>query len=77
MSKLPSVSGCEGAQAPGKVGLYLRRQESSHRILRRDKLFAQVIVPGHRELDRGMLRAIIRHAGPSVKEFLDLLKAAR
>jgi hypothetical protein len=32
-----------------------------------------VVIPDHRELDRGTLRAIIRHAGLSVDEFLKLL----
>jgi hypothetical protein len=32
-----------------------------------------VVIPDHRELDRGTLRAIIRHAGFSVDEFLELL----
>jgi len=30
-------------------------------------------VPDHRELDRGTLRALIRDAGLSVQEFLELL----
>jgi predicted RNA binding protein YcfA (HicA-like mRNA interferase family) len=38
-------------------------------ILRRGDPFAQVVVPDHRELDRGTLRAIIRQAGLSVDEF--------
>jgi len=42
-------------------------------ILRRDDPFAQVVVPDHRELDRGTLRAIIRQAGLSVDEFCALL----
>jgi hypothetical protein len=32
-----------------------------------------VVVPDHRELDRGTLRAIIRRAGP-VEEFVELLQ---
>jgi len=32
-------------------------------ILRRDDPFIQVVVPDHKELDRGTLRAIIRQAG--------------
>lgn len=43
-------------------------------ILRRDKPFAQVVVPDHRVLDRGTLRAIVRHAGLSVDEFVRLLE---
>jgi predicted RNA binding protein YcfA (HicA-like mRNA interferase family) len=42
-------------------------------VLRRDAPFAQVVVPDHRELDRGTLRAIIRQAGLSVTEFAALL----
>ncbi len=33
----------------------------------------QVVVPDHRELDRGTLRAILRHAGTSVEGFERLL----
>ena len=42
-------------------------------ILRRTEPFAQVVVPDHRELDRGTLRAILRQAGLSVAEFAELL----
>ena len=42
-------------------------------VLRRDAPFAQVVVPDHRELDRGTLRAIIRQTGLSVTEFAALL----
>jgi hypothetical protein len=43
-------------------------------ILRRENPFALVVIPDHRELDRGTLRAIIRHVGLSVDEFIRLLK---
>ncbi len=42
-------------------------------ILRRIEPFAQVVVPDHRELDRGTLRGILRLAGLGVDEFLALL----
>ena len=70
MTKLPSVSGRECVRALSRVGFVLRRQEGSHMILRRDSPFAQVVVPDHRELDRGTLRAILRQAGVEVSEFL-------
>ena len=57
----------------GKLGFYLKRQEGSHLILRRDAPFAQVVVPDHRELDRGTLRAILRQAGIGVEDFAKLL----
>ena len=71
MSPLPVLSGRECAAA--KVGFSLKRRQGSHLILRRDEPFAQVVVPDHRELDRGTLRAIIRQAGLSVEEFQRLL----
>jgi predicted RNA binding protein YcfA (HicA-like mRNA interferase family) len=73
MSKLPRVPGRECVKALGKVGFYFKRQEGSHIILRRDDPFAQVVVPDHKELDRGTLRAMIRQAGLSVGEFVNLL----
>jgi predicted RNA binding protein YcfA (HicA-like mRNA interferase family) len=73
MSGLPRISGRECAQALRMMGFYLRRQEGSHLILRRDDPFAQLVVPDHKELDRGTLRAIIRQAGLSVDEFTRLL----
>ena len=57
MSKLPQVSGAEVARALAKAGFTLRRQHGSHMILRRDSPFAQTVVPNHRQLDRGTLRA--------------------
>lgn len=73
MSELPRISGRECVKALGKAGFYLKRQESSHIILRRDDPFGQVVVPDHKELDRGTLRAIIRQVGLSVDEFVNLL----
>lgn len=73
MNKLPRVSGRECVKALGKAGFYFKRQEGSHVILRRDDPFAQVVVPDHKELDRGTLRAIIRQAGHSVDEFIHLM----
>lgn len=73
MSKLPVISGRECVEALGKVSFYFKRQEGSHIILRRNDPFAQVVVPNHKELDRGTLRAIIRQAGISVDEFVKLL----
>ena len=70
---LPRVAGRECVAALERVGFRVRRQEGSHMILRRDEPFAQVVVPDHRELDRGTLRAIIRQAGLSVSEFVRLL----
>lgn len=74
MSKLPVISGRECVKALDKLGFYFKRQEGSHITLRRNKPFAQVVVPDHKELDRGTLHAIIRQAGLTVEEFVKLLK---
>jgi predicted RNA binding protein YcfA (HicA-like mRNA interferase family) len=73
MSGLPRISGRECVKALNKVGFYLKRQEGSHMVLRRDDPFGQVVIPDHKELDRGTLRAIIRQSGISVDEFMKLL----
>jgi hypothetical protein len=39
----------------------------------KEATFAQIVVPDHKELDRGTLRAIIRQADVSVDEFLSAL----
>jgi predicted RNA binding protein YcfA (HicA-like mRNA interferase family) len=51
------------------------RQRGNHVIVRRsDPPPARTIaVPDHNELDRGTLRSIIRLAGLTVQEFVDLL----
>ena len=74
MNKLPVVSGRRCIQMLVKTGFYVKRQSGSHLILRRDNPFTQVVVPDHKVLDRGTLRAIIRQAGLSVEEFARLLK---
>jgi predicted RNA binding protein YcfA (HicA-like mRNA interferase family) len=73
MIKLPVISGRECVKALEKTGFYFKRQEGSHIVMRRDDPFAQVVVPNHKELDRGTLRVVIRQAGLSSNEFLKLL----
>jgi predicted RNA binding protein YcfA (HicA-like mRNA interferase family) len=73
VSKLPRVSGRECVRALEKAGFFVRRQEGSHIILRRSEPFAQLVVPDHKELDRGTLRAIIRQSDLSVEAFVSLL----
>ena len=73
MSKLPRISGRQCVRALEKAGFFVRRQEGSHIILRRSEPFAQVVVPDHKELDRGTLRAVIRQSGLTVESFVSLL----
>ncbi|MCX7048902.1 MAG: type II toxin-antitoxin system HicA family toxin [Candidatus Sumerlaeota bacterium] len=73
MNSLPKISGQECVKALLKAGFVFKRQHGSHIILRRDDPFAQLVVPNHRELDRGTLRAILRQAGIGIGEFISLL----
>lgn len=72
MPPLPVVSGAEFIRAMGKLGYRATRQRGSHVHLAcpgRESL----TVPQHSELDRGLLRALVRTAGISVDELLALL----
>jgi predicted RNA binding protein YcfA (HicA-like mRNA interferase family) len=73
MSKLPQVSGSDVIRALQKQGFSVRRQHGSHIIMRRNNPLAQTVVPNHRQIDRGTLRAILRQTGLSVNEFNNLL----
>ena len=73
MSSLPQISVKDCVKALLKAGFVFKRQEGSHIILRRQDPFAQTVVPDHKELDRGTLRAIIRQSGLSIEEFMQLL----
>jgi predicted RNA binding protein YcfA (HicA-like mRNA interferase family) len=73
MSYLPRISGRDCVKAFSKIGFEFKRQQGSHIILRRPSPFAQVVIPDHKELDRGTLRSLIRQANISVDEFNDLL----
>ena len=56
-----------------KAGFTVRRQHGSHLILRRDDPFAQTVVPNHRQIDRGTLRAILRQTEITVEDLIKLL----
>ncbi len=74
MSSLPRISGREAITALAKAGFEKDRQKGSHVVLRdRAPPHRRIVVPDHRELATGTLRAIIRQAGLTVEEFSALL----
>lgn len=75
MSGLPQISGRDCVRVLNGFGFYQKRQHGSHIILRRDDPFSQVVVPDHKMLDRGTLRAILRQANLTVDEFNQRLKS--
>ena len=58
-----------------KVGFRLvpGRGKGSHMVMAKTDFPAILTVPDHRELKRGLLRALIRKAGLGVEEFVSLL----
>jgi predicted RNA binding protein YcfA (HicA-like mRNA interferase family) len=73
MAQLPVVSGRQARRAFEKVGWVFDRQRGSHMILIKPGTSVNLSVPDHRELDRGLLRGLIRDAGMTVDEFVSLL----
>jgi predicted RNA binding protein YcfA (HicA-like mRNA interferase family) len=74
LSRLPLISGRKAVQALSKAGYELDRQRGSHMILRQTRPpHRRLVIPEHRELPKGTLRAIIRQAGLTVDEFVALL----
>jgi len=73
MSRLPQVSGADVVKALLRKGFTVRRQHGSHIILRRDDPFSQTVVPAHKQIDRGTLRAILRQSDIGIDEFVSLI----
>ena len=72
---LPRVSGRQVVAALIKVGYEKDRQKGSHIVLRQSaEPHRRLVVPDHREVAKGTLRAIIKQAGLTVDEFVALLK---
>lgn len=68
MSSLPVLSGRELVAVLEKAGFTVKRQKGSHILLRRNNPFCQAVVPDHKVLDRGTLRALLRQADISIAE---------
>ena len=74
MQKLPRLSGKEIIKALSKTGFEISRQRGSHVILTKQTTEGKkaVVVPNHKEVDKGILLEIIRQASLTKEEFLEL-----
>ncbi len=72
MSRLPVCSGQDAVRAFQKLGYQVDHQTGSHIILRHPQM-RRLTVPNHRELAKGTLRALIREAGLTKEEFVNLV----
>lgn len=74
MTRLPPLSGREVVRALTKIGYDFDHQKGSHIVLRNiNPPHRRLTIPDHREVAKGTLRAVIRQAGLSVEEFVELL----
>jgi predicted RNA binding protein YcfA (HicA-like mRNA interferase family) len=73
MGKLANISGKEAVKAFERAGWILVGQVGSHCVMTKQGERANLSVPQHKELSIGLLRALIRAAGMTVDEFLNLL----
>jgi predicted RNA binding protein YcfA (HicA-like mRNA interferase family) len=74
MSKLPVVSGLETVKALSKIGYEVDHQTGSHVILRlKEDPHRRIVVPLHKEIAKGTLRAIVRQTGLTVEQFVEPL----
>lgn len=72
MGKLANISGKEAAKAFQKLGWQVRGQVGSHLVLTKPGVRANLTIPQHAELAPGTPRGLIRTAGLTVDEFLNL-----
>ena len=73
MGQLGNISGKEAVRAFERAGWTVRGQVGSHVMMNRGDIRANLSVPQHKELSVGTLRKLIRVAGLSVDQFLELL----
>ena len=73
MARLGNISGREAVAVFERDGWKRVGQVGSHVVLTKSGQRANLSVPQHKELSLGTLRALIRHAGLTVDEFLALL----
>jgi len=73
MGRLANISGKDAVKAFQEAGWQVVGQVGSHVVLSKTGLRVNLSIPQHKELSVGTLRALIRNAGITVEEFLELL----
>ena len=73
MGRLGNISGKDAAKAFERAGWLPMGQVGSHLVLVKEGVRVNLSIPQHKELSVGTLRALIRSAGLTVDEFLELL----
>jgi len=73
VARLPIISGDDFVKAMRKISYVWDHTEGSHMILLHPPR-GRLSVPRHKELGRGLLRALIRDADLSREEFIALMR---
>ncbi|GAB4489234.1 MAG: type II toxin-antitoxin system HicA family toxin [Thermodesulfovibrionales bacterium] len=73
MARLGNISGKEAVKVFQKAGWQLIGQVGSHVVMIKPGIRVNLSIPQHKELSIGTLRALIRNAGMTVEDFLDLI----
>lgn len=75
MSRLPTLMPRQVIRALERAGFVVDHQTDSHVVLWRSSDGCRVVVPWHnRDLGRGLTMQIVRSAGLTQDEFIELLK---
>jgi predicted RNA binding protein YcfA (HicA-like mRNA interferase family) len=75
MTKLPGLSGKELCRMLRSIGYSIDHQTGSHIILRNENPpYRRLTVPNHKEIAKGTLRSVIRQAGWTFEEFIEILR---
>ena len=73
-AKLPRISGADAVKALQRAGWKTARQKGSHVIMTRPGSIFTLSIPQHTQLGPGLLRDLIRKAGLTAEQFVDLLQ---
>lgn len=74
MPKVPLLPARRVIRGLVRLGFYVDHQKGSHVVLKDSASGTRtVVVPDHRELDRGTLRAILAQAGVDLESLLSVL----
>ena len=73
MSRLPFLSASKVVSALSRIGYERDRQKGSHIVLRQSTHpYRRIVVPDHKQIAKGTLRAIIKQTGLTVEDFREL-----
>ena len=73
MPKLPRISAQKAIKTLTKIGWELSRQKGSHIIMIKKGSIYTLSIPNKSVVAPGLLRDLIKKAGLTVEEFIDLL----